>query len=245
MPEGDSKNLDLIAQTYHIHRTPDHHIEALIQEYEIRWLIGSLQNCNSVVDLGFGDGIIAPQLAKLFKLTVVEGSKLLAEAAQISLTAVNHQTQVVHTRFEDFVPAEKVDAVIAAHVLEHVDDPALLMSRIRSWLQPHGRAIVVVPNSHSLHRRVALEMRLIESLEQLSERDHVVGHQRVFGPDSILELVSSAGFRVEERRGFFVKPLSNSQMIEWPLDVLAALNRVAECFPFEWCSNLGLVLSRD
>jgi predicted SAM-dependent methyltransferase len=39
-----------------------------------------------------------------------------------------------------------LDAVTMWHVLEHLDDPARALSRIRRWLRPGGALLVGVPN---------------------------------------------------------------------------------------------------
>ena len=40
--------------------------------------------------------------------------------------------------------------------------------------------MVLVPNRNSLHRQFALGMGLISNLDELSDRDLQVGHQRVY-----------------------------------------------------------------
>jgi 2-polyprenyl-3-methyl-5-hydroxy-6-metoxy-1,4-benzoquinol methylase len=70
--------------------------------------------------------------------------------------------------------------VLALHVLEHVDDPKTIVKKMYSWLKPGGKAIVVVPNSESLHRRLAVALNLQTHLNTLSKRDKIVGHLEFF-----------------------------------------------------------------
>ena len=52
---------------------------------------------------------------------------------------------------------EGLDAVVLWHVLEHLDDPAGALGRVRSWLGPGGLVLVGVPNAASLQERIAGE----------------------------------------------------------------------------------------
>lgn len=42
---------------------------------------------------------------------------------------------------------------------------------MKNWLKKDGEIIVIVPNKESIHRRLALNMGLIQKLDSLSERD--------------------------------------------------------------------------
>jgi SAM-dependent methyltransferase len=48
-----------------------------------------------------------------------------------------------------------VGAITLWHVLEHVEDPAAALSRLRDWLRPGGTLLVGVPNLDSLQARIA------------------------------------------------------------------------------------------
>jgi len=138
------------------------------------------------------------------------------------------------------VPTSSVDAVLACHVLEHVGDSVRLLNRIRTWLKPSGKLLVIVPNRNSIHRELALRMGLISRLDELSQRDLLVGHKRVFSSTELRSQIQGAGFEVISCRGFFVKPLSNAQMIDWSPEIIRGLNELASDFPMEWCSNIAI-----
>lgn len=231
------EDLEEIAANYHGNSEPDIHIENTLQEYEVKWLLSQLKGLETVIDLGFGDGLISPHIAAHHRLTVLEGSSLLAENARKVLP---NNAEVITTMFEDYNPSEKVDAVIASHILEHVENPRELLGIIRGWLKPGGILLAVVPNSWSLHRRTALSMGLISKLDELSPRDHKVGHLRVYNPIEFTDDITSVGFEIINEAGFFVKPLSNKQMIDWPSELLHALNDIAKDLPYEISANIGI-----
>ena len=120
-------------------------------------------------------------LARGMQAEVVEGSPLLAAEAR-----ERHPGLVVHrAMFEDFAPGPVYDAVLALHVMEHVDRPRDSWPTCAAGCAPGGAVVVVVPNRESLHRRLAVRMGLQERLDDLSPRDHLVGHLRVYGLDTL------------------------------------------------------------
>ena len=55
---------------------------------------------------------------------------------------------------------------------------------------------------------------------------------------------SVSAVEVRSRFGYFVKPLSNRQMVGWSSEVLDGLNRIAGDVPVELCANIGVVCAR-
>ena len=197
-----------------------------------------IEGAKKMIDLGYGDGVVSPALAKFTELTVVEGSEDLCDIARKFLPP---SVNVVNEFFEDYSPNTLADFVVASHVLEHVDEPIQLLRRIRSWIKPDGALIAIVPNKESIHRRIARDMGMITKLDELSNRDLLVGHQRVYGLNELIDHFTEAGFIVEEFRGFFLKPLSNGQMLDWSIPALKSLNEIAATSPPQLCANLAII----
>jgi SAM-dependent methyltransferase len=86
---------------------------------------------------------------------------------------------------------EGLDAAVAWHVLEHVDDPAGAMTQIRSWLRPGGLLLVGVPNLHSLQARIAGDDWLAFDAPR---------HRTHFTAGGIQTLLQRTGFTVERVR---------------------------------------------
>ncbi len=230
--------IEKIAKEYHGSKHEDIHIENLCQQFELEWIREKVKPQSRVIDLGYGDGVIGPALAQFCELTVVEGSEELCAKAKMQLPST---AKVVNSMFENYSPDAHADYVVASHVLEHVNDPVALLNKIRTWINNDGAIIAIVPNKESIHRRVARDLGMINDLDQLSDRDIMVGHQRVYGLSELIEHLNKAGFLVEEHRGFFLKPLSNGQMINWSPQVLASLNEVAATMPTHLCANLAII----
>jgi 2-polyprenyl-3-methyl-5-hydroxy-6-metoxy-1,4-benzoquinol methylase len=230
--------LERIAAAYH-HNTdvPDKFIEDICQEHCCDWLQSLLKPSDAVIELGYGEGITTTRLSAVASdYTVVEGAASLVQTLQSRHPGV----KAVQALFETHTPEQPCDKLLALHVLEHVDDPVALARHFRDWLKPDGELVVIVPNRDSLHRRLAVMMGLQPALDTLSARDHLVGHQRVYGLSGLEADLRAAGFEPVERRGFFLKTLPNSMMLQHSPQLLLALNRLGDELPVEMQANLGI-----
>lgn len=120
--------------------------------------------------------------------------------------------EVINSMFEDFEPKQTFNTIIMAHILEHVEDPVLIMKRAKKWIKNDGVIIINVPNANSIHRQIGVKMGLLKSIDDLNETDLKVGHRRVFTMDRLKNDINKAGLNLKEIGGIFMKPLTNSQM---------------------------------
>lgn len=170
------------------------------------------------LELGPADGVMTRLLLPKFsRLTIVEGAQTVLDAIPDAPNLVK-----VHALFEAYEPTQRFDAVIIDHVLEHVDDPVQILSRVRNWLAVHGRLLVGVPNGHSINRLLGVKMGLLKHPCELSPRDHRVGHRRVYTKPTLIADIESSGLRVLWTGGVFFKPFSAAQMQEICTDEMMA-----------------------
>lgn len=235
--------LDAHARRYYLNQDDiaDLHVEDLQQEHSADLIASAVAGCERVLELGYGVGLMTRALRERgVPIEVLEGSPLLAQQARRE-----HPGLVVHEGlFEAFSPDAPVDGVLALHVVEHVDDAPALLAHLAGWLAPGGRLVVVVPNAQSLHRRLAVRMGLQERLDSLSARDHLVGHQRVYTLDELRADVESAGLHPTQELGWFLKTLPNAMMLDWPSELLVALNQISDELEPRQLANIGLVAER-
>jgi SAM-dependent methyltransferase len=230
--------LDRYARDYYLSdEVEDIDIEERGQRLSAPRVAAAVGDAQRVIDMGYGTGEMARELlSRGLQAEVVEGSPILADLARS-----RHADLVVHdAMFEQFTPGPVYDAVLALHVMEHVDHPRELMAHVRGWLRPGGCIVVVVPNKESLHRRLAVRMGIQRELDDLSPRDHLVGHQRVYSLDTLAADVRSAGFAVRERFGFTLKTVPNAMMLGWPGDLMEALTTISPELPPEMLANIGI-----
>ncbi len=240
--EKDINNLDNIALNYHLNSdVPDMFIENICQDYEFSWIKSFVKESDKILDLGFGDGFSLKYFRDHLDFTIIEGSKILCQKASNEIANLNSGVKVIETYFEEYSPTEKFDVIIASHILEHVEDHHKILMKIHSWLKPSGTFISIVPNSESLHRRLGVALQMQENLDDLSARDLAVGHVRVFDLKTLDRDLKRNGFTVSIHRGFFVKALSNKQMLNLDEKVITGLCRISEDFPTEYCANIGMV----
>ena len=162
------------------------------------------------------------------KLTLVEGSESFCNA----LKQIYPYADIHHSLFEKFQPDKKFDNIILGHVLEHVDNPVVILKYVKEWLSRNGRIMAAVPNSLSLHRQAAVIMGLLSFEEDLSELDHHHGHQRVYNPLSFRSDFLQAGLKIDCFGGYWIKPVSNKQISEtWNEAMLNEFMKLGERYP--------------
>ncbi|MFO0594773.1 MAG: class I SAM-dependent methyltransferase [Myxococcaceae bacterium] len=167
------------------------------------WLIGPRG-----LELGCGDGSMTKLLRTRFeRLTVVEGSQHLLDQIPDG-----KEVEKVHSLFEAYQPPAPFNSVVLEHILEHVENPVDLLKTVRKFVAPGGRAFIGVPNAHSFHRLAAVKMGMLKDIYELNERDHAVGHRRVYSWDSLEADLVAAGLTIEKMDGIFFKPFSNGQI---------------------------------
>jgi len=86
-------------------------------------------------------------------------------------------------------------------------------------------------------------MGIQPELDSKSDRDHMVGHLRVYSVQSLNDDVANAGLEITDVCGFFLKPFPNSMLKNLTLDEVMFLIQLGEKFPPEFSANLGFVIS--
>jgi len=179
--------------------------------------------------MGPAEGMMTDLLAQLGQpLTVVEGAPQFCEAI-----AERHPgATVVNSLFETFEPARTFDNIVLGHVLEHVEDPVGILRRAAAWLSPGGRILAAVPNARSLHRQAGVLMGMLEIESALNDMDRYHGHRRVYDPESFRADFLKSGLTIEIFGGYWLKPVSNSQIeAAWSDELLEAYMTLGERYP--------------
>lgn len=185
----------------------------------------------SLLELGLGHGYTTALFNRHFQRHVVlEGSSVVIELFRDNYPGLN--IELVEGYFEHFDSREQFD-VMMGFILEHVDDPGLILRRFRANLRPGGRLYVAVPNAKSLNRRLGLAMGKINDIYELNANDHALGHQRQFCRDTLKALLQAEGYRVTWEEGIYLKPLPLGYMQNMPEfeENLQAMCEVGVDFP--------------
>ena len=136
-----------------------------------------------ILELGPAEGVMTKELIRFdSSLTVIEAAPHFCEELREKYKNIN----VHQALFEKVEINKKFDAIVLGHVLEHVEEPKLILQKIRNWLKPNGIVLCAVPNARSIHRQAAVEMKLISSIFERSEKDIHHGHMRIYTPETLL-----------------------------------------------------------
>ncbi|HWQ42729.1 MAG TPA: class I SAM-dependent methyltransferase [Desulfosporosinus sp.] len=167
---------------------------------------------SSALDIPCGDGFMTAEFAKHFsKVVGVDASQTHLDKAKKRLPEV----EFYHELIEDFSYPEKFDNIFMINVLEHVADPVKALANMISLLNSNGRIMIHVPNAEALNRKIAVEMGTLTHCEELSPFDiDIAGHRRSYTLDTLIRDVESAGLKIRQTGGVFLKMLSSPQM-DW------------------------------
>ena len=230
--------LDSLSEIYDGSSTYQFDNKIILQRYPMQ-VLRRFQSRQSLLELGLGHGFSVRAFSNKFDShSVIEGSEKVI--SQHSELLEENNIKVIHSYFENYVTEEKFDLIVAGFVLEHVENPNLIVEKYLRFLKPNGMLIVAVPNSASLNRLVGLHAGLLSDLNLLSDHDRDLGHLRYFDRKSITKLITDAGGKIEFVEGIFLKVASSIQlqMMNLSPTILDAYCEVAVDHPDLSCALL-------
>lgn len=218
--------------------------EILLNWYPQR-ILNNAGSARSLLEFGLGHGFTTEIFSQRFERHVVlEGSPAI-----ISNFHMRHpgcRAEIIETYFENFETDERFDLIVLGFILEHVDDPLLILRRCREFLAPGGRVFLAVPNAEVLNRRLGQLAGLLDDVTTLSDNDLLQGHRRYYTVDSLTADVAEAGCGVDRMEGIYLKPLTTTQMLSLKLDrnIIDALCMVGVDYPELSCGLLAEISAR-
>jgi hypothetical protein len=169
----------------------------------------------NILSLGIGHRVVCQKIFDCLNTnshySIVEGSLEIIQKAGDSLN-LNSNIHIHHNYFEQYEPGREFNIIEIGFVLEHVDEPLEIVKKYKQYLSRNGRMFIAVPNARSLHRLIGQKAGLLDNLFQLSDSDKHLGHQRYFDYDSITDLITQAGLKIESIEGLYLKPFTTSQI---------------------------------
>lgn len=199
----------------------------------------------SLLEFGLGHGYTTDIFSSRFERHVVlEGSPAVIRNFRDKHPEC--RAEIVETYFENFETDERFEVIVMGFILEHVDDPLLIIRRFRDFLAPGGRMFLAVPNAEVLNRRLGHLAGLLDDITNLSENDVLLGHKRYYTTDSLRAEVAEAGCGVDRLEGIYLKPFTTRQMVSLDLsqNVIDALCAVGVNYPELSCGLLAEISAR-
>ncbi|CAB3883632.1 hypothetical protein LMG3328_03420 [Achromobacter ruhlandii] len=178
-------------------------------------IIERFGHAGALLELGLGHGYTSRIFARACdRHVIIDGASVVIE--QFRQNTPGFAGEIIEAYFEDYTPDETFDVIVMGFILEHVEDPDLILERYRRFLKPGGKMYVAVPNAKSMNRRLGLELGLINDIYSLNANDIALGHVRQYCRDTLTDAVRRAGYRITHEEGIYLKPL--------PLAVLKTLD---------------------
>lgn len=184
--------------------------------------------------MGCFEGVFTKSLTNHFDdITVIEGSSDLIKVAKENTKDKN--VKFVNSMFENAEFTEKFDNIFLMHTLEHLEDPQLVLKKIKSWLSDTGRLFLVCPNANAASRQIAVRMNIIDHNSAVTDGEYKHGHRKTYSLDTLEDETRRAELNVESRGGIFFKPFANFQF-----DKLISEKVIDQAY-IEGCYKLGMV----
>ncbi len=164
----------------------------------------------NLLELGSFKGDFTRLLLPYFDdITCVEASDAAIAEANLKL---GDKVKFVNSVFEEAALHGRYDNIVLTHVLEHLDDPVLVLKRINDeWLTEAGRLFLVCPNANAPSRQIAVKMGLISHNAAVTPAEMQHGHRCTYSLDTLEPVAAQAGLKVVSRSGIFFKALANFQ----------------------------------
>jgi 2-polyprenyl-3-methyl-5-hydroxy-6-metoxy-1,4-benzoquinol methylase len=205
-------------------------------------------NKGSLLELGSFKGDFTARFLPYFDdVTCVEASDVAIEEAREKL---GDKVKFVNSLFEKVALPKRYDNIVLTHVLEHLDDPVLVLKRINDeWLNEGGRLFLVCPNANAPSRQIAVKMGLITHNAAVTPTEAEHGHRRTYTLDTLERDAVAAGLKVVHRSGIFFKALANFQwdrLLQTDIiskEYLEGCYKLGQQYP-DLCSSIFLMCER-
>ena len=104
------------------------------------------------LDFGCGSGVLFRDTLARFDRVIGVDLVLTAAKALVSELSLTDVSLLTPPEADAAVANGSVDGIIAAEVLEHVDDLPPTLTQFKNWLKPGGKLLVSLPTENALYR---------------------------------------------------------------------------------------------
>jgi len=226
-----NKSIDTGSEIYIKNTLYDFDNKISLKWYSQR-IIEISKKTNSLLELGIGHGFTTDAFSRYFKRHVaLDASPSVIENFHTNFP--NSKPEIIETWFEEYTTNEKFDIIIMGFILEHVDDPQLILNHFKKFLTVGGKLFLAVPNAEVMNRKLGYLAGMLPNMQALSDYDKLSGHQRYYTIDSFNEEITKAGYKTISMEGIFLKPFTTKQIISlnFPQSILDAMCKMGIQYP--------------
>ena len=116
-----------------------------------------------VLDVGCGTGAFSEGWVAIHgptqNVTLLDPSREMVRRAQGALAQKGASADVAACSLENFTPESRFDYLLAAHVIEHQDDPTRILAQMRDVTTIGGRLWLIVSKPHWCNAIIWLQWR--------------------------------------------------------------------------------------
>lgn len=157
------------------------------------------QPVQHLCDIGTGTAAFAEAWLRIngqpATLSLVDPSAVMLACSAARMAEIGAQVQCHAVALGDWHPERSADAMLCAHLLEHLPDPVDGLRRLRRLIRPGGRLWIVVSRPHWCNRVIRLRWR-----------------HRSFEMSEMHNLLIKGGFRLDATYAFPSGPPSRTSL---------------------------------
>ncbi len=116
-----------------------------------------------VLDVGCGTGAFSEGWVAIHgptqDVTLLDPSQEMVQRAKAALARKGVSAEVVAQPLQDYAPKQTFDCLLAAHVIEHQEDPKPLLTQMRNITSKGGRLWLIVSKPHWCNAIIWLQWR--------------------------------------------------------------------------------------
>jgi 2-polyprenyl-3-methyl-5-hydroxy-6-metoxy-1,4-benzoquinol methylase len=189
--------------------------EVLQAKYRKKLLLELLEKTTPkrLLEIGCGWDTIGNSWQGYTHLTIIEPGSQFANKALLD-TANQGNVSVIEAFLEEAGSQlnGQFDLILLSSLLHEVEDPSAILKCVKAVCGPETLVHINVPNAKSMHRLLALEMGLIQSVSEQSVLQQTFKQPRIFDLESLKTLADETGFEVVSKGSYFMKPFTHAQM---------------------------------
>lgn len=151
----------------------------VIYEFSKKWFPNKTKI--KLLDIGSGTGVFP---------YIVKKNGWICVAIDPDKRSVNHlrnkiKVDAIHGDFHEIKPIEKFNIVTLNKVLEHVEDPIIMLSQTKDWLNDDGFVYIEVPDGE------------ISSKYGKNRGEFFIDHFHIFSIASVAIMANKAGYNIQ------------------------------------------------